>query len=41
MTGSNCNQNDGAAEVTIVTGVAPFTYQWDANAGKSNNSNRL
>ena len=33
MTGSNCNQNDGAAEVTIVTGVAPFTYLWDANAG--------
>ena len=33
MAGSNCNQNDGAAEVTIVTGVAPFTYQWDANAG--------
>mgnify|MGYP001342593093 CR=1 FL=1 len=33
MTGSNCNQNDGSAEVTIVTGVAPFTYQWDANAG--------
>ncbi|MCB9189687.1 MAG: gliding motility-associated C-terminal domain-containing protein [Flavobacteriales bacterium] len=33
MNGSNCNQNDGSATVTIVSGDAPFTYQWDANAG--------
>lgn len=31
--GSNCNQDDGDATVTIVSGDAPFTYQWDANAG--------
>jgi gliding motility-associated-like protein len=32
-TGSNCNQNDGDATVTIASGDAPFTYLWDANAG--------
>lgn len=31
--GSNCNQNDGDATVTIISGDAPYTYQWDANAG--------
>ncbi len=31
--GSNCGQNDGNATVTIVSGDAPFTYLWDANAG--------
>jgi gliding motility-associated-like protein len=31
--GSNCNQNDGSATVTVTTGVAPYTYLWDANAG--------
>ncbi len=30
--GSNCNQNDGSATVSIVTGAGPFTYLWDANA---------
>lgn len=32
MTGSNCNQNDGSAQVTIVSGVTPFTFLWDAAA---------
>jgi gliding motility-associated-like protein len=31
--GSNCNQNDGSATVTVVSGVAPYTYLWDVNAG--------
>jgi hypothetical protein len=31
--GSNCNQNDGSATVYVNTGVGPFTYQWNANAG--------
>ncbi|MFB6305878.1 MAG: SprB repeat-containing protein, partial [Flavobacteriales bacterium] len=26
---SNCNQPDGEATVQIVSGVSPFTYQWD------------
>jgi len=33
MNGSNCGQADGDATVTIVNGVAPFTYLWDAAAG--------
>ena len=33
MTGSNCNQNDGSASVSVVSGVPPYTYQWDAAAG--------
>lgn len=30
--GSNCNQDDGSATVTISSGDAPFSYQWDVNA---------
>lgn len=30
--GSNCNQNDGNANVTIVSGDAPYSYLWDGNA---------
>jgi hypothetical protein len=30
--GSNCNQNDGSATVSVVSGAGPFTYLWDANA---------
>ncbi|WP_258540802.1 T9SS type B sorting domain-containing protein [Parvicella tangerina] len=37
--GSNCNQDDGDATVTIVSGDAPFTYQWDANAGSQTTAN--
>ena len=28
MTGSNCNQADGTATVTVLAGVASFSYQW-------------
>lgn len=31
--GSNCGQNDGSATVTVVSGVGPYTYLWDINAG--------
>ncbi|MCB9196203.1 MAG: SprB repeat-containing protein, partial [Flavobacteriales bacterium] len=31
--GSNCNQNDGSATVSIVSGDAPFSYLWDGNTG--------
>jgi len=31
--GSNCGQDDGSASVTVVSGVAPYTYLWDAAAG--------
>lgn len=31
--GSNCNQNDGNATVSIVSGAGPFTYLWNAAAG--------
>ncbi|MAP01589.1 MAG: hypothetical protein CMD01_02070, partial [Flavobacteriales bacterium] len=32
-TGSNCNQNDGSATVSIVSGTPPYIFQWDNNAG--------
>ncbi|MDC0314015.1 gliding motility-associated C-terminal domain-containing protein [Flavobacteriales bacterium] len=28
MTGSNCNQADGTATVTVLAGVASYSYQW-------------
>ncbi len=31
--GSNCNQNDGDATVSIVSGTPTYSYLWDANAG--------
>ena len=31
--GSNCNQADGSATTSIISGDGPFTYLWDASAG--------
>lgn len=32
-TESTCNQSDGSASVSIVSGVSPYSYQWDVNSG--------
>ena len=39
--GSNCNQNDGTATVTIVSGVPSYSYQWDANANNQTTASAL
>lgn len=37
-TQSTCNQADASASVSISSGVSPFNYQWDANAGSQTTS---
>jgi len=34
--GESCIGNDGEATATPVGGIAPYTYQWDANANNQN-----
>lgn len=36
--GSNCGQNDGDATVSVASGVSPYSYQWDSNAGNQTTS---
>ncbi|MFH1320416.1 MAG: S8 family serine peptidase [Bacteroidota bacterium] len=33
ITDAACGAADGDATVSVISGVPPFTYQWDANAG--------
>lgn len=38
---ANCNASNGTADVTIVTGTGPYTYQWLPSGGSTSSENGL
>ncbi|HLC83009.1 MAG TPA: SprB repeat-containing protein, partial [Bacteroidia bacterium] len=38
---ANCNASNGSADVTIVTGTGPYTYQWLPSGGTTSSENGL